>query len=318
MVQTKTSGEQDHGSQPEALSRWKRWLSLRAYGLVTSALFGATTPPKTMRRRFERFSRGSRQAMQRKFPKLMFGDYAVEELAIESVCAVESPVRVILYLHGGAFFMGSPSSYRNRAMRLSYRCQAEVFVPDYRLAPEHQFPAALHDAFAAWRFVKALRPQSPIFVAGDSAGGGLSLSLLVRLRDSGLDMPNGSFHLSPWTDLTVSGSSVDGNYGRDLWFTRKHLEVWARYYTGQTDARSPYVSPVFADLSGLPPLLFLVGEDELLLDDTLRVRDAATSVGNVARVLIGKGMQHDWPLTLPWLDESKHAWKTIRRFVEEH
>jgi len=310
--------KQFHGSQPETLSPWKRWLSLRAYGLVTSALFGAATPPMTMRRRFERLSRVSREAMRRKFPKLVFGDHAVDGLAIESVCAVESPSRVILYLHGGAFFMGSPASYRNRAMRLSYRCHAEVFVPDYRLAPEHPFPAALDDAFAAWRFVKALRPGAPIFVGGDSAGGGLSLSLLVRLRDSGPVMPNGSFQLSPWTDLTVSGSSVDGNRGKDLWFTRKHLEVWASYYVGHADGRSPYVSPVFADLSGLPPLLLLVGEDELLLDDTLRVRDAATSVGTDVRVLIGKGMQHDWPLTLPWLDESVHAWKEMRRFVEEH
>jgi epsilon-lactone hydrolase len=256
--------------------------------------------------------------MQRRFPKLVFADHAVNGLAIESVCAVESPARVILYLHGGAFFMGSPASYRNRAMRLSYRCQAEVFVPDYRLAPEHPYPAALDDALAAWWFVKAQRPHTAIFLAGDSAGGGLSLSLLVRLRDSGLVMPNGSFQLSPWTDLTISGSSVDGNYGRDLWFTRKHLEAWARYYVGQADARSPYLSPVFADFSGLPPLLLLVGEDELLLDDTLRVRDAAASVGIDVRVLIGKGMQHDWPLTLPWLDESKYAWNTIRRFVEGH
>ena len=309
--------KEDHGSQPETLSPWKRWLSLRAYGLVTSALFGAATPPMTMRGRFERLSRVSREAMRRKFPKLVFGDHAVDGLAIESVCAVESPSRVILYLHGGAFFMGSPASYRNRAMRLSYRCHAEVFVPDYRLAPEHPFPAALDDAFAAWRFVKALRPGAPIFVGGDSAGGGLSLSLLVRLRDFGLVMPNGSFQLSPWTDLTVSGPSVDGNRGKDLWFTRKHLEVWASYYVGHADGRSPYVSPVFADLSGLPPLLLLVGEDELLLDDTLRVRDAATSAGTDVRVLIGKGMQHDWPLTLPWLDESRHAWNAIRRFVEE-
>ena len=318
MVQMKMSGAEGCGSRPGTLRRWNRWLSLRAYGLVTSRLFGATTPPMTMRGRFERFSRVSRQAMRRKFPKLVFGDHAVAGLAIESVCAVESPARVILYLHGGAFFMGSPASYRNRAMRLSYRCQAEVFVPDYRLAPEHQYPAAHDDTLVAWGFVKALRPHAPIFVAGDSAGGGLSLSLLVRLRDAGLVMPNGSFQLSPWTDLTVSGPSVNGNHGKDLWFTRKHLEVWARYYVGQADSRSPYLSPVFADLSGLPPLLLLVGEDELLLDDTLRVRDAATSVGTDVRVLIGKGMQHDWPLTLPWLDESKHAWKTIRRFVEEH
>ena len=131
-------------------------------------------------------------------------------------------------------------------------------------------------------------------------------------------MPNGSFLLSPWTDLTVSGHSVDGNHGKDLWFTRKHLETWARYYTGGADARSPYLSPVFADLSGLPPLLLLVGENELLLDDALRVRDAAVSVGIDVQLLIGKAMQHDWPLTLPWLGESRLAWSAMCRFVEQH
>ena len=295
-----------------------RWLSLRGYGLVTSTLFGATTPPVVMRTRFERLSRNPRETMRRKFPNLLFGDHAVGDLAIESLCAVESPTRVILYLHGGAFVMGSPASYRNRSMRLSYRCHAEVFVPAYRLAPEHPYPSAFDDALVAWRFVKALRQDAPIFVVGDSAGGGLSLSLLVRLRDLGLAMPNGSLLLSPWTDLTVSGPSVDRNCRKDLWFTRKHLEIWANYYVGRADPRSPYVSPVFAELSGLPPLLILVGEDELLLDDALRVRDAATSEGTDVRVLVGKGMQHDWPLTLPWLDESRFAWNVMRRFVEAH
>ena len=295
----------------------KRWLSLRGYGLVTSTLFGATTSPLKMRARFERLSRASRKQMQRKFPKLVFGDHAVGEVAIESVCAVESPARVILYLHGGAFFMGSPASYRNRAMRLSYRCNAEVYVPDYRLAPEHPYPAAFDDALAAWKFVKGFRPNAPIFVAGDSAGGGLGLSLLVRVRDLGMAMPDGAFLLSPWTDLTVSGASVDGNRSQDLWFTRRHLEIWAGHYAAGADRRSPYVSPVFAEVSGLPPLLLLVGQHELLLDDALRVRDAATSAGTDVRLHLGKGMQHDWPLTLPWLDESRLAWSAIKRFVEE-
>lgn len=299
------------------MSALKRWLSLRGYGLVTSTLFGATTAPLKMRARFERLSRVSRKKMQRKFPKLVFADHAVGEVAVESVCALESPARVILYLHGGGFFMGSPASYRNRAMRLSYRCDAEVFVPDYRLAPEHPYPAAFDDALAAWKFVKGLRPNAPIFVAGDSAGGGLGLSLLVRLRDLGMAMPNGALLLSPWTDLTASGASVDGNRSKDLWFTRRHLELWARYYAAGADRRSPYVSPVFADLSGLPPLLLLAGQDELLLDDALRVRDAATSAGTDVRVHIGEGMQHDWPLTLPWLDESRLAWSAMRNFVEE-
>jgi acetyl esterase/lipase len=300
------------------LSSWKRWVSLRGYGLVTSTLFGATTSPLKMRARFERFGQVSRQKLQRKFPKLLFEDHGIGELPIESISAVEVPTRVILYLHGGAFFMGSPASYRNRAMRLSYRCAAEVFVPAYRLAPEHPYPAALDDALAAWKLVKTLRQNARLFIAGDSAGGGLSLSLLVRLRDLGLSLPSGAVLLSPWTDLTASGASVDTNHGKDLWFTRRHLERWASYYVGDADAHSPYVSPVFADLSGLPSLLLLVGENELLFDDALRVRDAAARNGTNASVLIGKGMQHDWPLTLPWLDESRAAWNTMRRFFEEH
>jgi acetyl esterase/lipase len=300
-----------------AINPWKRWLSLRAYGLVTSALFGATTPPLAMRARFERLSSNPRARLQRKFPNLVFGDHSADGLDIESVRAVKSPTRLIFYLHGGAFFMGSPASYRNRAMRLSFRFNAEVFVPAYRLAPEHPYPAALDDALAAWRFVSDLRKDVSIFVAGDSAGGGLSLSLLVKLRDLRQNMPNAALLLSPWTDLTVSGQSVEGNRRKDLWFTRKHLEQWASYYVGGADARSPYLSPVFADLSGLPPLLLLVGEDEVLIYDALRVREA-TSAGTDVNVLIGKGMQHDWPLTLPWLDESRLAWEVMRRFIEEH
>ena len=298
------------------MSAVTRWLSLRGYGLVTSTLFGATTSPLKMRARFERLSRVSRDSIRRKFPKVAFADHAAGEIAIESVCAVESPRRVILYLHGGAFFMGSRASYRNRAMRLSYRCEAEVFVADYRLAPEHSYPAAFDDALAAWDFLKRIRPHAPVFVAGDSAGGGLCLSLLVRLRDLGRAMPDGALLLSPWTDLSVSGASVDGNRGKDLWFTRRHLEIWAGYYAAGADRRSPYVSPVFADLSGLAPLLLLVGQDELLLDDALRVRDAAASAGTQVRVHLGKGMQHDWPLTLPWLDESRRAWSAMKNFVE--
>lgn len=300
------------------LSRLKRWASLRAYGLVASALFGAATPPQTMRARFEHWNGTPRETMRRKFPKLVFEDHAADGLPVESVRAVESPGRIILYLHGGGFIFGSPVSYRNRAMRLSYRCNAEVFVPDYRLAPEHPYPAALDDALTAWRLVRGLRKDLPAFVAGDSAGGGLCLSLLVTLRDLGIDMPNGSFLISPWTDLTVSGGSVEANAGKDLWFTRKHLETWASYYIGRSDSRSPYLSPVFAELSKLPALLLFAGEDELLLDDSLRVRDAAACVGTEVRVHIGRGMQHDWPLTLPWLEESRLAWKSIRRFVDEH
>ena len=308
----------DNRTRLEPLRPWKRWLLLRAYGMTTSTLFGASTSPRTMRARFERFGRVSRDVLARKFPELVFADHAVGALALESVRATLAPSRVILHLHGGGFFMGSPSSYRNRSVRLAYRCSAEVFVPDYRLAPEHPYPAALEDALAAWRHVTTLRPGRPVLVTGDSAGGGLALSLLLRLRELGQPMPPAAVLLSPWTDLTVSGASIEQNRRRDRWLSREHLETWARHYVGIADPRSPYLSPVFADLSGLPPLLLLAGRDEVLLDDTLRVQAAATRAGTDARVLVGHGMQHDWPLALPWLDESRDAWEAIRRFVEEH
>ena len=299
------------------MSTLVRWLSLRAYGLVTSTLFGAATPPLRMRARFERFGRASRESIRRRFPNVVFADHSAGGLAIESVRAVDSPARSVLYLHGGGFFMGSPASYRRRATRLSYRLRAEVLVPDYRLAPEHPYPAALDDALAAWSCVRSLRPNVPILVAGDSAGGGLGLSLLVKLRDLGLTMPHGAILLSPWTDLTASGASVDRNRGKDLWFTRRHLETWAGHYAAPEARRSRYVSPVFADLSGLPPLLLLAADDELLLDDALRVQEAARAAGTDARVHLGRGMQHDWPLTLPWLEESRIAWSVMASFVEE-
>ncbi len=290
-----------------------RWLSLRAYGLITSTLFRAATPPDLMRRRFERFGATSRAAMLHRHPRLAFADHAIGPLAIESVRAVDAPKRAILYLHGGAYVMGSPASYRDRAMRLSYRCQADVFVPAYRLAPEHPFPAALEDAVVAWRYLKALRSGVPVFVAGDSAGGGLALSLLLRLRQLGETLPDGVIAISPWTNL----SACTGKGRKDLWLSRDHLRRWARYYVGDADPRDPLVSASFADLSGLPPLLVLVGEDELIADDVGQLVEAARRGGTDVRAVIGKGMQHDWPLTLPWLDESRRAWKQIAAFVED-
>jgi len=289
------------------------WLSLRAYAAVTSTLFGARTPPLTMRRRFERYGATSRERLLRRHPGLVFADHPVGGLPMESVCAVEAPGRTILYLHGGAFVMGSPTSYRSRAARVSYRCQAEAFVPDYRLAPEHPYPAALDDALAAWRHVRSLR-RGPLFVAGDSAGGGLALSLLLRLRDAGEPAPDGAVLLSPWVDLTVPSGSEPP---RDLWFTKDHLRHWARIYAGGADPRDPNISPVHAELSGLPPFLLLLGEDELLAEEGRRLFRRARDAGTDARLLVGQGMQHDWPLTLPWLRESRRAWAEIGAFVAE-
>jgi epsilon-lactone hydrolase len=292
------------------------WLSLRAYGVITRTLFGPGTHPKVMRRRFERFGATSRRRLLARHPGLVFAEHAVGPLSVESVHA-GSPERAVLYLHGGAFVMGSPASYRSRATRMAYRCRAELFVPDYRLAPEHPFPAALEDAVAAWRHMRKLRRGWPLFVAGDSAGGGLALSLMLRLRDLGEPLPDGAVLLSPSVDLAEPGGPAEEG-GTDLWLTREHLRRWFRHYVGQADAAQPLVSPLHANLSGLPPFLLLAGSDELLLEEGRRMVDRALSAGVDAQLLVGEGMQHDWPLTLPWLPESRHAWTVIGGFLDEH
>jgi epsilon-lactone hydrolase len=294
---------------------WKTWLSVTAYGIVTR-LYGANTPPIAMRRRFERLAAVTRDSLKAKYPNVVFSDHQAGKLWIESVRAMPSPRRFVLYLHGGGYLFGSPAGYRDRARQLSYRCKAEVFVPDYRLAPEHPYPAALEDALAAWMHVSVLRPDGPIIVAGDSAGGGLALSLLAALRDRGETMPAGAFVFSPWTDLAGTGSSVTSNQGSDVWLSRRHIEVWGRHYAGKSNVADPGISPVHADPTGFPPLLMIVGDREVLFDDTLRVEAKARNAGVDVEVCVGRGMQHDFPLALPWLEESREAWEAVVAFLD--
>ena len=295
---------------------WTRWISVQAYGLVTRTLFPPHASPVAMRARFERFARTPREKLQRKYPALHFDDHAFGDRTMESVRAVESPSCVLMHLHGGAYFMGAPESYRSRTMRLSYRCNAEVFAPDYRLAPEHPAPAALEDAVDAWCEMKRVRPDAPALVSGDSAGGGLAISLMLALRQQGLPLPDGAVLFSPWTDLTVSGETMATNHRRDVWLSREHCEVWAGHYLGEVDPPDPRVSPVFADLEGLPPMLLLAGDQEVLLDDARRVHETALASGVDSVLHVGRRMQHDWPLTLPWLAESRDAWSEIASFAQ--
>jgi acetyl esterase/lipase len=269
-----------------------------------------------MRKRFEWLATVTRDSLKAKYPNIVFSDHHAGTLWIESVRAVPSPRRVVLYLHGGAYLFGSPASYRDRARRLSFRCNADVFVPDYRLAPEHPYPAALDDALAAWAHIAALRPEAPIVVAGDSAGGGLTLSLLAALRDCVEARPAGAFVFSPWTDLAATGASVTRNEGRDVWLSRRHIKEWGGYYVGDSDVADPGISPLHANLTGLPPLLLTVGDQEVLLDDTLRMEAKAREAGVDVEVCVGRGMQHDFPLALPWLEESREAWEAVVAFLD--
>lgn len=170
----------------------------------------------------------------------------------------------------------------------------------------------------AWRYVTRRFPDCTPFLSGDSAGGGLALALLLALRDAGERPPAAAFLFSPWTDLTVTGPSVDANRRRDVWLSRAHLEIWSRYYVAGRDPADPLISPVHADFRGLPPLLFTVGEHEVLLDDSRRCAAAARAAGVPVVEVIGPAMQHVFPIALPWLAESRHAWQAITSFLDEH
>ncbi|MBB3256317.1 acetyl esterase/lipase [Paraburkholderia bannensis] len=228
--------------------------------------------------------------------------------------------RTILYLHGGGYYFCSPRTHRAITYGLATRADADVFSLDYRLAPEHPFPAALDDALAAYRRLLAdgVRADS-LVIAGDSAGGGLALATLVALRDAGGALPAGALLYSPWTDLAVTGASIRENDGRDPMFCGDVFARVAAMYLGdanQTRATDPYVSPLYADYRGLPPLYMLAGSTETLLDDTRRVAQRARAAGVQVECNIARGLPHIWPIYAPFMPEARRSLDDSARFVQ--
>jgi len=230
----------------------------------------------------------------------------------------EDAARTILYLHGGGYYFCSPKSHRTITFGLAPRAQADVFSLDYRLAPEHPFPAALDDACAAYRqLIAAGRRAGSIVIAGDSAGGGLALATLVALRDAGDPLPAGAVLYSPWTDLAGSGASMRENDGRDPMFCADVFARVAPLYLGTQSTTHPLASPLYADLHGLPPLFMLAGSTEVLLDDTRALAERAREAGVQVECEIGEGLPHIWPIYAPFLPEARRALDDSARFVRE-
>ncbi len=226
---------------------------------------------------------------------------------------------VMLYLHGGGYVVGSPKAHRVLTAPLAAALGVRLFVPDYRLAPEHPFPAALEDALAAWDWL-AGQTDGPLWLGGDSAGGGLALAVLLRLRDeAGFDRrnrrpPAGALLFSPWADLTLSGESARQRVARDPILTPAFLDDCARHYAGQTPRSHPLLSPLFADLGGLPRLLIHVGTEEILLDDARRLTEKARAAGVDVCLRIWEGMPHVFPL-FPFFRESRQALAESREWL---
>jgi monoterpene epsilon-lactone hydrolase len=215
----------------------------------------------------------------------------------------------VLYLHGGGYVIGSPRSHRHLAAAVARAAGAACLLPDYRLAPEHPFPAAVDDAVGAYRWLVETRGVAPrrIIVAGDSAGGGLTVATLLALPEAGLPLPAGGVCLSPWTDMTLSGKSYETRAAADPMVTRAAIADMARDYLGGADPRTPLASPLLADLRGLPPLLVQDGSDEVLLDDATGLADRARAAGVDVTLEVWEPMIHVWHWFLPWLDEARAA-----------
>ncbi len=216
--------------------------------------------------------------------------------------------RVILYLHGGGYVIGSLNTHRALASNMSAAAQARVLVIDYRLAPEHPFPAAVDDAVAAygWLLDQGIAAAN-IAVSGDSAGGGLTIATLVALRDKGLAMPACAVPISPWVDMEGLGESMTALHDADPMVQKPGLDRMAGMYLGDADPRSPLAAPLYADLTGLPPLLIQVGTRETLLDDSRRLHRNALAAGVNSSLEEAGGMIHVWHLFGPMLSEAREA-----------
>lgn len=226
------------------------------------------------------------------------------------------PGRVVLYLHGGGYVIGSPRSHRHLAAAIAGAAGASALLLDYRLAPEHPFPAAVEDATAAYRWLleQAIAPGR-IVIAGDSAGGGLTVATLLALREARVPLPAAGVCISPWVDLTCSGASYGTKADVDPIVRRAGVEEMAQAYLGPRLARTPLASPLFADLRGLPALLIHVGSDEVLLDDAVQLAARARAAGVETTLEVYERMIHVWHWFLPMLDEAQTAVEAIGRFV---
>ncbi len=222
---------------------------------------------------------------------------------------------VLLYLHGGGYFACSAQSHRPITVGFALH-GFRVLAPDYRLAPENQFPAAVDDAVAAYRgLLNEGHSPGSIVVAGDSAGGGLTLSLLLALREAGTPLPAGVALFSPWTDLAATGESIITNADRCAMFNGPDIGPSARYYLGTTDPRNPLASPLYADLKGIPPLLIHVGEDEVLRDDSTRLAERAREAGVRVELKVWPVVPHAWQLAPHMIPEARQSLRESAAFL---
>jgi epsilon-lactone hydrolase len=232
--------------------------------------------------------------------------------------AASRPECNVLYLHGGGYVSGGPAFYRHFTWRIANAVKARVWALEYRLAPENPFPAALDDAVSAFRWLAhEMGSASELLVMGDSAGAGLALCLLLKLRDISGPLPAAAVAMSPWTDLALTGPSLLENAASDPMLNAGDLPELARCYLAGADPRNPYASPLYGDPSGLPPVLIQVGSDEILRDDAVRMAEQLQQENPRSRLQIWPRMPHAFQLFVPALPEAHAAIAKIGAFASD-
>jgi len=287
--------------------------------------YQARITKKILQFRFSGWSDGpiaeqrSRQEITARYARLPKGTQCqpvdIHGIPAEWIEAPPAEAGVIFYLHGGAYALGSINGHREFIARLALAAHSKALAINYRLAPEHPFPAALDDALASYRWLLSQGfDTSRIVIAGDSAGGGLAVATLVALRDAGDPLPAGAVCLSPWVDLALTSASIYQNSRLDPILDPKSLEMYAGYYAGSRELAFPLISPLYADLKGLPPLLIQIGTDEILLDEAILLADKARKAGVRVILKTWDGMFHVFQL-FSFIPETKEAVKQFAGFI---
>ncbi len=298
----------------EELSRRSKLIKMLVAEFNSKRIFQDRFSPETFNK--------SEMDVEYNYPEHLVAErISMENFEMEKLTWKDSTSKwVILQLHGGGYVGAMRRHYKQMAGLYSeVGGGATVVTVDYRVAPEHPFPAALEDALEAYEWLlEQGYKNDQIILAGDSAGGGLAMALCHTLKARWRGTPAGIVAMSPWTDLTLSGSSYKDNYDIDPVFGNERSElIFENPYIGDADPKDPRISPLFGDFYGFPPMLIQVGTDEMLLSDSISVAEKAKSAGVKVRLSVYPGMFHVFQMAGTIMDESKQAWAEVKRFFEE-
>jgi acetyl esterase/lipase len=289
-------------------AKFIRWLTSRYLKRIDIP----TAPVAKMRKRLDQLGRLARPARGVAIEQGELAGLHAEWYRPKQVL----PGKVLLYLHGGAYALGSCVSHRKLVTHIAKQGQLEAVLPEYRLAPEHPFPAGPDDCVRAYRALLDKGYEAGnIIIGGDSAGGGLTIATMLQLRHDGLPLPSGAVMLSPFLDMTVSGESATTRVAQDPWFDPAHISVVIGHYCPYEDLQNPLLSPVFANVAGLPPTLIQVGDDEILLSDATRFADKLKEEGVHVELEVFPDMWHVFQLFVGKMPESKAAIAKIGQFI---